>query len=192
MSVSIRLRTDTSTMYEYTEGPNPLDAQCFPKNIEIQLDTLPIIHPYVPRLCNQQGHFLIWYGTSYTDSDLSKVVCKGEEQWVNCSKDWMIEKGVCLVYPFEDEVILGLIKTAGYMIIRNRTSIRNFIQIMWTDIIKMFGNKKIICPTGSYLEFVQMSMNQSKISHDPYHKRIMKQFNFVRDDYYWIREPNGA
>jgi len=179
-------------MYEYTEGPNPLDVKCFPKNIEIQLDTLPIKHPYVPRLCNQQGHFLIWYGTSYTDSDLAKVVCKGEEQWVNCSKDWMIEKGVCLVYPFEDEVILGLVKTAGYMIIRNRTSIRNFIQIMWTDIIKMFGNKKIICPTGSYLEFVQMSMNQSKISHDPYHKRIMKQFNFVRDDYYWIREPNGA
>ena len=104
----------------------------------------------------------------------------------------MIEKGVCLVYPFEDEVILGLVKTAGYMIIRNRTSIRNFIQIMWADIIKMFGNKKIICPTGSYLEFVQMSMNQSKISHDPYHKRIMKQFNFIRHEYYWIREPNGS
>jgi len=191
MSVSTRLRTDISTMYDYTEKPNPLDMRHFPNNIEIQLDVLPIIHPYVPRLCEQRGHFLIWWGTAETDYDLLEecLRSKDEAQWITCEDQRKIEKGVALIYPYAEEVIIGAVKTPAYFH-RVRTTIaqRAFLRKMWSDIICMFGNRKLICPSGGYFNYLHLSMNQTRIPHAAYHRELMKQFKFKRFDNYWIRE----
>lgn len=178
-------------MYEYSEESKPLSVQLQP-NIEVQQDKLPTRHPYVPRICKDRGYFLIWYGTPETDPDLVmlSLACKKEEQWVNCSEEWMIEKGVALVYPYEDEVIIGSLKTAGYMNTRSRPELRRFIKSMWDDIIVMFGDKRIICPSGSYIEQLHISINQKRIPHDAYLAKIMQSKGFVRYGDYWIRDEH--
>jgi hypothetical protein len=175
-------------MYEYEEESNPLQIQ-LPSNIEIQLDTLPVIHPYVPRICKNRGYFLIWYGNTISDSDLVENCIKAKEelQWIRCSQDWMIEKGVALIYPYHDEIIIGSVKTAGYMGVRTKPQLRKFIKSMWTDIVTIFGNKKIICPSGSYIEQLHINMNKKLIPHECYHWKVMKQHQFKRIGEYWIR-----
>jgi hypothetical protein len=177
-------------MYDYSEGSNPLRVQLQP-NIEVQQDNLPIKYPYVPRICNNKGYFFIWYGDEISDPDLIKYssACKNEEQWINCSEAWMIEKGVALIYPYDDEIIVGAVKTAGYMNTRTNPQLRKFIKSMWTDIITMFSDKTIICPAGSFFEHLHLTMNQKRIPHDAYHWKMMQQHQFKRDGILWIRTP---
>lgn len=165
-------------------------ACVLPPNIEIQLDTMPTQLPYVPRICENRGYFFIWYGNSVDDSDLVPHWIKAinEPQWVRCSEEERLEKGVALIFPYEECVIIGAVKTAGYMNTRSKSSVRKFIKSMWADITTMFSNKTIICPAGSYFEQLHQTMNNKRIPHEAYHYRIMMTNGFVRQDNIWIRE----
>lgn len=160
-----------------------------PSHIEIQLDNLPVAYPYVPRICKEQGYFFIWFGDQVSDSDLIEGWMKsdGEEQWVRCSQPDRIEKGVALIYPYDDHIIIGSVKIAGYMRVRSQAENRKYLKSMWTDIVAMFGDKTIICPSGSYFEHLHMEMNQKKIPHEAYHWKVMQQHQFKRDGQFWIR-----
>jgi hypothetical protein len=179
-------------MYEYEEESNPLGASIL-KNIDDVPDDIPIVYPYVPRFCKEKGHMLIWYGTQDTDPDIAQdcLNVKKEAQWITCKEEWKIEKAVVLLWPYEDEVVIGAVKYPGYMKKRTNIEIRSLLRSVWADVIEMFGDRKIICPSGTYLECVHMYMNQMKISHEAYHHKIMKKHGFKRfNEDFWIREPN--
>jgi hypothetical protein len=76
-------------MLEYSSAANVLQLkQCLP-NIDFKLDEIPIAHPRVPRICNEQGHMLLWWGTPETDGDLlfPCLAAKDEEQKVTKKED---------------------------------------------------------------------------------------------------------
>jgi hypothetical protein len=175
-------------MYDYSEEAILLPPNT-PSDIEIQLDNLRVTYPVVPRICARKAYFFIWFGNKETDADLyeDSQRSKYDSQWVHCQNKEHIEKGVVMVHIYDDEVIIGTMKTAGYMNRRSNIEVRSFIRKMWTDIILMFGEKKIICPSGTYLECLHLIMNQKRITHEPYHREIMKQFGFTRIGDYWVR-----
>lgn len=175
-------------MYEYNEVTSLLNIN-LPKNVDVKLDTLPVKYPYIPRISPKQAHMFIWWGTKETDPDIydEAIKNKGENQWVNCDQDWKLEKGIAVLHIYDDEVIIGCLKYAGHMRKKPITEIRQFLKTMMTDIINMFGDKKIICPTGSYFEYLHLTINQKKVQHEPYHKRLMKPFGFEKQGNYWIR-----
>lgn len=176
-------------MYEYSEYVNLLPLE-LPSNVEAQLDTLPTQYPYVPRICDRQAHFLIWWGTKETDPLIYDDAIRAKHQdpmFVKCSQDWMLEKGVSMLHIYENEVIIGTMKTAGYMNRTSNTEIRSLLRTMWADIVSIFGNKRLIVPAGSMLEYIHLSMNQCRIPHEPYHRELMQQFGFKRNKDYWVR-----
>lgn len=178
-------------MYEYSRNANSLNLLTCPADIEFKLDKISIAYPYVPRICKEQGHMLIWWGTIETDPDLaeSSFKVKSEAQWITCDAEWKIEKGVALIYPYDNEVIIGSVKIPGYFSL-TRTAIqqRAFLRKMWKDIINMFGNRRIVCPSGTYFNYLHLSINQIRIPREAYHRELMKQFGFARHGDFWIRE----
>lgn len=191
MSVSTRLRTDTSTMLEYEEDPVPLTVNT-PDHIEVSLDTVPLGYPYLPRLCARQGYVFLWHTTKETSPHLyerSQEV-KTDTQWFTAKDPEGIEIALSLIHEYEDEVILGCVKTAGYLNDDNDFVIET-LKSVWQDIIDTFGHKKIICPSGSYLEYVHLCINQKKIPHQPYHKKIMRKCGFKRHGNYWVRDGSN-
>lgn len=192
MSVSTRLRTDTSMMYEYTAKANPLNAKFLPSNIDVFLDNIPNQHPHVARICSDQGYILIWHAAAedYPTIAENALRCKDEPQNVNCKDPNRIEIGMAIVYPYEDEVILGTVKYFGYVYRLGRSKTTSIAKQIWKDIIIMFGDRKIICPSGSYLEWLHLSMNQERIPTLTYKRQILKPLGFVRQENYWIRDAN--
>jgi len=188
--VSLNLRTDISKMYDYKEDSKLLNFDI--PNVDIILDTLPIKHPYVPRICDKQAHFFIWWGTKETDLDIYEdaINNKNEEQWVTCKEDWKIEKGVAMLHIFDNTVFIGSVKYSGILKKRSKSDIRNFIRKMYEDITKTFNDRTLIIPTGSYIEQLHLVMNQKRIQKEPYHREIMQQFGFKKQDKYWIRNAN--
>jgi len=184
MSVSTNLRIDISTMYDYEELSTPM--QSF-DNIEVSVDTVPTKYPYLPRICSKQGQVFLW-----TDSDMTQLYeasqrCKNEPQWVVSKDPNNIEMAVALIHVYDDEVIVGCVKTAGYVEELGKDFVKSYVKKVWSDIVNKFKDKTIICPAGSYNEYIHMCMNQMKIPRTPYHKKIMKSFGFTRKDNYWIR-----
>lgn len=175
-------------MYAYEENASPISLK-IPSDIEVVLDNIPIKHPFVPRICAQQGYLFIWFGTKETDPDLYKCSqdSKLDSQWVKSTNNENIEKGVALLHIYEDEVIVGSLKTAGYMNKRGNVEVRKFLRKMWSDTITMFNDKRIICPSGSMFESLHLFLNQKRIPHEPYHRELMKQFGFKRIEDYWVR-----
>lgn len=188
MSVSINLRTDTSTMLEYSEGSNPLNALTIPSNVDVTLETTPTEHPYVARICPNQGHVLIWYTDKNKYPNIK--VTKGGDQTFWCKEEWKLEYGMAIVYPYEKEVIIGTVKYYGYMQNLGRVETNKIIRNLWSDIIKMFGDRKIICPSGTYMELLHMVINQKRIPRNSYKKQILEPFGFKREGDYWIRDAN--
>lgn len=178
-------------MYEYNKGPNPLNLLCRPNDIDFKLDIIPVAYPYVPRICEEQGHMLVWWGTAETDPDLLEecLRVKDEAQWITCNDKWKIEKGVALIYPYEEHVIIGALKIPGYFHLRTSVAQRAFLRKMWADVISMFGNRTLICPSGGYFNYLHLSINQKRIPREAYHRELMKQFNFRRKEDFWIRNP---
>lgn len=180
-------------MYDYKKDPVLIDVNLLPF-VDDVLDNIPVQFPYVPRLCEEQGHMLIWWGTQDTDADIADdcFSVKTEEQWITCKEHWKIEKAIVLLWPFADEVIIGAVKYPGYMRSRPQKELRRLLITVWTDVVQMFGHKKIICPTGTYLECLHLCMNQMRISHEAYHKKMMRKFDFKKDDTadFWIRNSN--
>lgn len=186
------LRVDASTMYEYTEGPNSLNLIYVPSNVEIKLDTLPIAYPYVPRLCKQQGYFIIWYGSPDDNQDILDqcIAVKNEKMWACCDSLDRVDLSLALVYPYENEVIIGTVKYPGYMKNRTKSQRTTVIRNTWADLIKMFSDRTIICPSGTYFDCLHLAINQQRASHEPYHKRIMSINGFKREGEMWIRKPH--
>jgi len=176
-------------MYEYSEESKPLTVT-LPPNVEVKQDFLPTQHPYVPRLCEQRGYFLIWYGTKDSDPDLVEdcLKAKTEPQWISCDDSEKIDRAVVLVYPYDDEVIIGTVKYAGYVKKRTTAQKTKLLREVWADIIKMFGDKRIVCPSGTYFDYLHLCINQKRAPHDAYYKRLMSVNGFVRTGEYWIRE----
>lgn len=181
-------------MYEYSDDQIPLGV-ALPKHIVDVPDNLPVIAPYVPRICSNVGHMLIWVGIQATDPDLyhAAMLGKVEPQWITSYDSSHIEKGIALVYPYENEVVLGAVKTPGYLQeIRGNRGVSIQIRLMWRDIIRLFGDRRIICPTGTFFDWVHLSMNQKRIPRSAYHKTIMIDNKFVKHGTFWIRERNNA
>lgn len=176
-------------MYEYSEEALLPPPNNLPSDIEIQEDHLRVTYPVVPRICNRRAYFLIWYSDKDKDPELYDDCqrSKYDIHWVHCKNKEHIEKGVVMAHIYDDEVIIGTMKTAGYMNRKTKSENRKFIRKMWTDVLNMFGNKRIICPSGTYLECLHLTMNQRRITREPYHYQIMKQFGFIREGDYWIR-----
>ena len=176
-------------MYEYSEEPLCLPPSKYPIDVEIQEDHLRVTYPVVPRICARRAYFFIWFSDKETDPDLYEDCqrSKYDTHWVHCKDKEKIEKGVVMIHIYDDEIIIGTMKTAGYMNRKTRIENRALIRRMWKDIIEMFGDKKITCPSGTYLECLHLTMNQRRITHDPYHHEIMKQFGFKRTGDYWVR-----
>lgn len=175
-------------MYEYKEATSLLSIN-LPQNVDVKLDNLPLKEPYIPRICDRQAHMFIWWGTKESDPDIFEQTLKNkkEQQWITCEEDWKLEKGIAMIHIYENEIIIGSIKYSGVLKIKPISEVRNLLRKMWSDIIYMFGDKKIIVPSGSYFEHLHLVMNQKKIQHEPYHKELMQQFGFKRKGDYWIR-----
>jgi len=182
MNVSINLRTDILKMYDYKETTSLINVNI--PNVDIILDTLPIEYPYCPRICDRQANFLIWWGTKETDEDIysDTIKNKNEIQWVTCKEEWM--------HVYDNEIIIGGVKTSGVLRKRPKTQIRKLIRQMYSDIVKTFSNYKIIIPTGSYMEQIHLILNQMRIQKEPYHREIMQQFGFKKQDKYYIKYAN--
>ena len=59
-------------MLEYSSAAKVLQLKQCPPNIDFKLDEIPLAHPRVPRICNEQGHMLLWWGTPETDGEPPK------------------------------------------------------------------------------------------------------------------------
>jgi hypothetical protein len=171
-------------MYEYKELSTPM--QSF-DNIEVSVDTVPTKYPYLPRLCDRQGQVFLWTETDIPKLYLASQRCKDEPQWVVSTDPEKIEMAVALIHVYENEVIVGCVKTAGYVEELGKEFVKDYVKSVWKDIVNKFKDKTIICPSGSYNEYIHMCMNQMRIPRTPYSKKIMKSFGFVRKDNYWIR-----
>jgi hypothetical protein len=173
-------------MYDYEETSEPLNSF---DNVEVFVDTVPTNYPYLPRICSRQGQVFLWVETKdkYPELYETSQNCKDEPQWVVSKIQDNIEMAVALIHVYEDEVIVGCVKTAGYVEELGKDFVKYYVKKVWNDIVNRFNDKTIICPAGSYNEYIHMCMNQMKIPRTPYHKKIMKSFGFVREDNYWIR-----
>ncbi len=173
-------------MYDYEESSQPLPSS---HNIEVTVDTVPTKYPYLPRICSKQGQVFLWVETkeSYPELYVASQRCKDEPQWVVSKHPENIEMAVALIHVYDDEVIVGCVKTAGYVEELGKEFVKDYIKKVWSDIIQQFHDKIIICPAGSYNEYIHMCMNQMKIPRTPYSRKIMKKFGFVRKDNYWVR-----
>ena len=176
-------------MYEYSEESKPINPRQLPNNVDILLDDTPVQFPYVPRICPHQGYFLIWYGDKDTYPEITDMAlaCKNEPQSKTCKELEKIEYGQALVYPYEDEVILGTVKYYGYMQNLGQAATKKILKQIWKDIVDMFGHKKIICPTGSFLEWCHLSMNQTRIPRGPYRESTLQSLGFKKQGDFWVR-----
>lgn len=179
-------------MYEYTAKANLLNAKNLPFNVDVFLDNIPNQHPHVARICPEQGYVLIWHASpeEYPTISENAFLCKDELQNVTCKELNRIEIGMAIVYPYDDEVILGTVKYFGYVYRLGRSKTTLVAKHLWKDIITMFGDRKIICPAGSYLEWLHLDINQERIPTLTYKKNILKPLGFVRNKNYWIRNAN--
>jgi hypothetical protein len=176
-------------MLDYEEESNPLSI-IPPSHIEVSLDTVPTAHPYLPRICSRQGYVFMWHTNKESSPELYNYSqqCKNEKQWFVTKSPDGIELALALIHEYEDEVIIGCVKTAGYLNTQSNEYIHKILKNVWKDIIKVFGHKKIICPSGSYLEYIHLFINQKRIPHTPYSKKYMVRNKFYRIDNYWVRD----
>lgn len=176
-------------MLDYNEEQKPLSVEV-PTHIEVSLDTVPTAYPYLPRLCGRQGYVFMWHTNRDKEPDLYDLSqnVKNEEQWFTTKDPNGIEKVLALIHEYDDEVIIGCVKTAGYLKHKSNNYINILLKDTWKDLIDIFGHKRIICPNGSYLEYVHLCVNQKRIPHMPYAKKLMMKNKFHRDGYYWIRD----
>ena len=195
MSVSTNLRTDILKMYDYNETISQTNLPYnFPKHIEVQLDNFPVEKPYLPRIDGRQAHMFLWLGKKEEDGELYEIAqkTKGERQWVQNNRPNTYIKGVGMFHIYDEYVIVGSLKYAGYMKNRPMTENRKLIRQMWCDTINIFKNKDMLCPSGTYFDWLHLTMNQMRAQKEPYHREIMWQFGFdkviegkLKD--YWIR-----
>ncbi len=192
MSVFTNLRTDILKMYEYKEIISQLDIKV-PSHIEVQLDNLPLDKPYMPRIDGRQAHMFLWLGKKEDDIETYNLAenCKSEIMWVDNRTPNTYIKGVGAFHIYDDYVVVGSLKYAGYLQRKTPADRRHLLRTMWCETINIFKDKDIMCPSGTFFNWVHLSLNQMTVQKEPYHREIMQQFGFKRDEDYWIRNKKS-
>ena len=192
MSVFTNLRTDILKMYEYKETISQLDIKV-PSHIEVQLDNLPLEKPYMPRIDGRQAHMFLWLGKKEDDIETYNLAenCKSEIMWVDNKTPNTYIKGVGMFHIYDDYVVVGSLKYAGYLQRKTPADRRHLLRTMWCETINIFKDKDIMCPSGTFFNWVHLSLNQMTVQKEPYHREIMHQFGFKRDEDYWIRDKKS-
>ena len=192
MSVFTNLRTDILKMYEYKEIISQLDIKV-PNHIEVQLDNLPLEKPYMPRIDGRQAHMFLWLGKKEDDIETYNLAenSRGEIMWVDNKTPNTYIKGVGMFHIYDDYVVVGSLKYAGYLQRKTPADRRHLLRTMWCETINIFKDKDIMCPSGTFFNWVHLSLNQMTVQKEPYHREIMQQFGFKRDEDYWIRDKKS-
>ena len=192
MSVFTNLRTDILKMYEYKETISQLDIKV-PSHIEVQLDNLPLEKPYMPRIDSRQAHMFLWLGKKEDDIETYNLAenSRGEIMWVDNKTPNTYIKGVGMFHIYDDYVVVGSLKYAGYLQRKTPADRRHLLRTMWCETINIFKDKDIMCPSGTFFNWVHLSLNQMTVQKEPYHREIMQQFGFKRDEDYWVRNKES-
>ena len=192
MSVFTNLRTDILKMYEYKETISQLDLKV-PSHIEVQLDNLPLEKPYMPRIDGRQAHMFLWLGKKEDDIETYNLAenSRGEIMWVDNKTPNTYIKGVGMFHIYDDYVVVGSLKYAGYLQRKTPADRRHLLRTMWCETINIFKDKDIMCPSGTFFNWVHLSLNQMTVQKEPYHREIMQQFGFKRDEDYWVRDKKS-
>ena len=192
MSVFTNLRTYILKMYEYKEIISQLDIKV-PSHIEVQLDNLPLDKPYMPRIDSRQAHMFLWLGKKEDDIETYNLAenCKSEIMWVDNKTPNTYIKGLGMFHIYDDYVVVGSLKYAGYLQRKTPADRRHLLRTMWCETINIFKDKDIMCPSGTFFNWVHLSLNQMTVQKEPYHREIMQQFGFKRDEDYWIRDKKS-
>ena len=192
MSVFTNLRTDILKMYEYKEIISQLDIKV-PNHIEVQLDNLPLEKPYMPRIDGRQAHMFLWLGKKEDDIETYNLAenSRGEIMWVDNKTPNTYIKGVGTFHIYDDYVVVGSLKYAGYLQRKTPADRRHLLRTMWCETINIFKDKDIMCPSGTFFNWVHLSLNQMTVQKEPYHREIMQQFGFKRDEDYWVRDKKS-
>ncbi len=192
MSVFTNLRTDILKMYEYKETISQLDIKV-PNHIEVQLDNLPLEKPYMPRIDGRQAHMFLWLGKKEDDIETYNLAenSRGEIMWVDNKTPNTYIKGVGMFHIYDDYVVVGSLKYAGYLQRKTPADRRHLLRTMWCETINIFKDKDIMCPSGTFFNWVHLSLNQMTVQKEPYHREIMQQFGFKRDEDYWVRNKES-
>ena len=179
-------------MYEYKEIISQLDIKV-PSHIEVQLDNLPLDKPYMPRIDGRQAHMFLWLGKKEDDIETYNLAenCKSEIMWVDNKTPNTYIKGVGVFHIYDDYVVVGSLKYAGYLQRKTPADRRHLLRTMWCETINIFKDKDIMCPSGTFFNWVHLSLNQMTVQKEPYHREIMQQFGFKRDEDYWIRDKKS-
>tara|TARA_B000000609_G_scaffold31445_1_gene21550 strand:- start:986 stop:1561 length:576 start_codon:yes stop_codon:yes gene_type:complete len=179
-------------MYEYKEIISQLDIKV-PSHIEVQLDNLPLEKPYMPRIDGRQAHMFLWLGKKEDDIETYNLAenCKSEIMWVDNKTPNTYIKGVGMFHIYDDYVVVGSLKYAGYLQRKTPADRRHLLRTMWCETINIFKDKDIMCPSGTFFNWVHLSLNQMTVQKEPYHREIMQQFGFKRDEDYWVRDKKS-
>lgn len=179
-------------MYEYKEIISQLDIKV-PNHIEVQLDNLPLEKPYMPRIDGRQAHMFLWLGKKEDDIETYNLAenCKSEIMWVDNKTPNTYIKGVGMFHIYDDYVVVGSLKYAGYLQRKTPADRRHLLRTMWCETINIFKDKDIMCPSGTFFNWVHLSLNQMTVQKEPYHREIMQQFGFKRDEDYWVRNKES-
>lgn len=179
-------------MYEYKETISQLDIKV-PNHIEVQLDNLPLEKPYMPRIDGRQAHMFLWLGKKEDDIETYNLAenSRGEIMWVDNKTPNTYIKGVGMFHIYDDYVIVGSLKYAGYLQRKTPADRRHLLRTMWCETINIFKDKDIMCPSGTFFNWVHLSLNQMTVQKEPYHREIMQQFGFKRDEDYWVRNKES-
>jgi len=179
-------------MYEYKETISQLDLKV-PSHIEVQLDNLPLEKPYMPRIDGRQAHMFLWLGKKEDDIETYNLAenCKSEIMWVDNKTPNTYIKGVGMFHIYDDYVVVGSLKYAGYLQRKTPADRRHLLRTMWCETINIFKDKDIMCPSGTFFNWVHLSLNQMTVQKEPYHREIMQQFGFKRDEDYWVRDKKS-
>ena len=179
-------------MYEYKEIISQLDIKV-PSHIEVQLDNLQLDKPYMPRIDSRQAHMFLWLGKKEDDIETYNLAenCKSEIMWVDNKTPNTYIKGVGMFHIYDDYVVVGSLKYAGYLQRKTPADRRHLLRTMWCETINIFKDKDIMCPSGTFFNWVHLSLNQMTVQKEPYHREIMQQFGFKRDEDYWIRDKKS-
>ena len=179
-------------MYEYKETISQLDIKV-PSHIEVQLDNLPLEKPYMPRIDGRQAHMFLWLGKKEDDIETYNLAenSRGEIMWVDNKTPNTYIKGVGMFHIYDDYVVVGSLKYAGYLQRKTPADRRHLLRTMWCETINIFKDKDIMCPSGTFFNWVHLSLNQMTVQKEPYHREIMQQFGFKRDEDYWVRDKKS-
>ena len=179
-------------MYEYKEIISQLDIKV-PSHIEVQLDNLPLDKPYMPRIDSRQAHMFLWLGKKEDDIETYNLAenCKSEIMWVDNKTPNTYIKGVGMFHIYDDYVVVGSLKYAGYLQRKTPADRRHLLRTMWCETINIFKDKDIMCTSGTFFNWLHLSLNQMTLQKEPYHREIMQQFGFKRDEDYWIRDKKS-